>query len=79
MVYSPTALEEDGTFRSKTAGFDLYIPKVLNANSTFGQVSNVIDLNSASEITITVYATYYMTINDVPVSTTLTTTAIKIK
>ena len=81
MVYSPTALEEDGTFRSKTAGFDLYIPKVLNANSTFGQVAdnNAVDLNSASEVTITVYATYYMTINDVPVSTTLTTTAIKIK
>lgn len=79
MEYSSTALEEDGTFRTNRAGFDLYIPKVLNTNSTFGQVSNVIDLNSASEVTITVYATYYMTINDVPVSTTLTTTAISIK
>ena len=79
--YDSTALTEDGTFRRSTAGFSIFVPKVLNENSTFGQVADnsAIDLSSCSRVTVTVYATYYMTINDVPVSTTLTTSAITIK
>ena len=79
--YDSTALTEDGTFRRSTAGFSIFVPKVLNENSTFGQVADnsAIDLSSCSRATVTVYATYYMTINDVPVSTTKTTSAITIK
>ena len=78
--FSKTALNEDGSFRTKTAGFSVYLPKVLNFDSTFGQVGNdnAIDLSNCSKVTISIYATYYMSIQNVPVSTTLSMADISI-
>ena len=80
-VYGNTALNDDGSFKSKTAGFSVYIPKVLNSASTFGQIDdkNAIDLNTCTNVSISIYATYYMTIENVPVSTTLSMSDVSIK
>lgn len=67
-----------GPATRKYATFIVYIPKILNENSTYGQVGDVIDLTDCSSVSVSIYATYYMTINDIPVATTLTTTALKL-
>ena len=82
--FRDNALASDGTFNGTTVGFSVFVPKLLNENSTFGQYaatqgSQGLDLASASKVSVTIYATYYMNINDVPVATTLTSQTINLK
>lgn len=75
---------EDGTFNAgsganKRAGFYIYIPKVLNETSTDKQVVTPVDLSQATTLTVSIYATYYMTIENIPVATTLTNSGFVIK
>lgn len=69
-----------GTTARRNATFVVYIPKILNENSTYQQYAGEdLDLTDCSSVSVSIYATYYMTINDIPVATTLTTTALKLK
>ena len=62
-----------------TTNFDIYLPKVLNQSTTGGQVGQEIDLSTCDSVTVTIYATYYMEIGNIPVATTLTAANFKVK
>ena len=69
--YDSNALDSDGTFKSSRARFGIYIPKKINADTTFDEYKGEeVDLTTCSSVKVSVYATYYMTINNVPVATT---------
>ena len=68
-----------GATANKGARFQIYVPKVLDQNSTFNQIAgNPIDLTQCTELTMSIYATYYMEIDNIPVSTTLTSANVKV-
>ena len=67
-----------GIFKTMT-NFDIYLPKVLNQSTTGGQVGQTIDLSTCDSVTVTIYATYYMEIGNIPVATTLTAANFKVK
>ena len=61
------------------AQFKICLPKKLNEETTDGQVGQEIDLTTCESVTVTIYATYYMEIGNIPVATTLTFANYKVK
>ena len=61
------------------AQFKICLPKILNEDTTDGQVGQTIDLTTCDSVTVTIYATYYMEIGNIPVATTLTFANYKVK
>ena len=66
-----------GTFEYN-ANFSIILPKMLNQETTGGQIEDEIDLTACDSLSVTIFATYYTEIKSIPVATTLTSANFKV-
>ena len=78
---SSAFIDREGNMTGDFADLSIYIPQVLSDNTTGGQMGNTtLDLTSSaiSNITVSIYGTYYMEIGDITTATSFAVDGIQV-